>query len=67
MIVAKDQVLDLLLSALQIMQIVLVVSHNLPDPVHKLVPFLQVEWLKDQSKPDLTFATLLLILHKVNK
>ena len=67
MIVPKDLVLDLLLPALQIMQIILVVRHNLPNPVHELVSLLQIEGLEDEAKPDLTISTLLLILYEVNK
>ena len=67
MAVSKDQVLDLLLAALQVVKVVLVMCHNLPDPIHELVSLFKIERLEDKTEPDLTLSTLLLALDELDQ
>ena len=66
MIVAKDQVLDLSLAAGQVVEIILVMRHDLPDPIHQFVSLLDIKGLEYQAKSDLTLATLQLALNEAN-
>ena len=67
MAVSKDQVLDLLLAALQVVKVILVMCHNLPDPVHELVSLFKIERLEDKTEPDLTLSALLLALDELDQ
>ena len=47
MLVTKDQILHLFLAAGQVMEVILVVSHDLSDSVHQLVSLIHIEWFEN--------------------
>ena len=48
------------------MKIALITRHNLANPLHELVLLLDIKWLENESKADLTLSTLLLTLDELN-
>ena len=65
MILTKDQVLHLLLTVGQVVQIALVLRQNLSNTVHEFVLLLEVERLEDEAQSDLRVATEELALNKL--